>query len=390
MTVNALLCKVGNLPFTYLGLPIGGSIPRVALWDPIIKKIESRLATWKGRMLSIAGRVTLIKASISSLPLYYMSIFPAPKGVIEAIIKIQRRFLWSGDRGRNSLALVAWDQLVLPKIFGGLNVGSILNKNISLLFKWVWRLLHDSDALWQKVIRSKYGYSSSFTAQDLVIPAGSGPWRFICSSIIKHPIACDFLKSKIRKVVGNGRNSLFWMDTWVGVVPLKKYFPRLFSIAANPHASVASCGSWIQGRWEWNLEWIRNLRPRDLLEWSNLQSLLEKVCISRVSEDSLIWTPHKLGIFSVKSCSTELAKPSLHLHSKVAIWKRLWRGLIPPRVEVFSWLALLEKLGQGKGSLPLTLFLQMNPIASFALSLLNPLIIYYCIALSQEIFGCGG
>lgn len=140
---NALLCKVGNFPFTYLGLPIGGHISRKALWDPIIMKIEKILASWKGRLLSIAGRITLIKASIASLPLYYMSLFPAPKGVIEAINKLQRRFLWSGDIGKNYLALVAWDKVILPKWNGGLNCGNLLHRNISLLFKWVWRLFYE-------------------------------------------------------------------------------------------------------------------------------------------------------------------------------------------------------------------------------------------------------
>ncbi|XP_048494429.1 uncharacterized protein LOC125494726 [Beta vulgaris subsp. vulgaris] len=227
---------------------------------------------------------------------------------------------------------------------GGLNIGSIRNKNTSLLFKWIWRLLHDPDALWQKVIKNKYGYTNGLTAHDLCIPSGSGPWRFICSSIINNPTAGDFLKSKIRKAIGNGKNTLFWLDIWVGNVPLKNCFPRLFSIANDSHASVASCGSWNSGNWVWNLEWRRSFRPRDEVEWSSLQVLLKSVCLSQESEDSLIWTPHKLGMFTVKSCSLELSKPSPQLHSKVINWKRMWKGLIPPRVEVFTWLALLGKI----------------------------------------------
>lgn len=66
--VDSHLCKVGELPFTYLGLPIGGNEKRLETWDPIIHRIEKRLATWKGKFLSIADRITLIKASILSLP----------------------------------------------------------------------------------------------------------------------------------------------------------------------------------------------------------------------------------------------------------------------------------------------------------------------------------
>ena len=344
LAANDLLCKVGRLPFTYLGLPIGGNISRMALWDPIIKRIEKRLATWKGRMLSIAGRITLIKASITSLPLYFMSLFPAPRGVIEEIIKLQRRFLWSGEVGKSPLALVAWDRLTLPKNLGGLNCGDLSHKNISLLFKWAWRLFHDPDSLWKIVIRDKYGYSLSYGAHDLTIPNGGGPWRFICASILKNPTARECLKSKIRKWVGNGRNILFWHDIWLGLSPLKKRFPRLFSIATAPSANIASLGFWCGAVWNWDLGWSRPFRPRDAEEWENLQIMLKEVCLSPSCEDSLVWTPSKCGEFSVKSISLELSKPLIQKFPPSGVWRKLWRGLIPPRIEVFSWLALHGKI----------------------------------------------
>lgn len=94
---KSLLCKIGSLPFTYLGLPIGGNTSRLALWDPIIDRMRKKLSTWKGSLLSQGGRTTLIKASLSSLPLYFMSIFPMPTGVIEKIKQIQCQFFWSGS-----------------------------------------------------------------------------------------------------------------------------------------------------------------------------------------------------------------------------------------------------------------------------------------------------
>lgn len=94
---SSLLCKEGCIPFTYLGLPIGGNSSRINAWSPIIEKMSKRLATWKGRLLSIGGRITLIKSSLTSLPLYYMSLFHMPKGVVNEINKIIRAFLWCGS-----------------------------------------------------------------------------------------------------------------------------------------------------------------------------------------------------------------------------------------------------------------------------------------------------
>ena len=92
-----LHCKIGTFPFSYLGLPLGGNVSRMCLWEPIIERMKKKLASWKGGLLSMGGRLTLIKASLSSLPLYFMSLFPIPKGIMAKIITIQHNFFWSGS-----------------------------------------------------------------------------------------------------------------------------------------------------------------------------------------------------------------------------------------------------------------------------------------------------
>lgn len=116
------------------------------------------MASWKGKHLSIGGRLTLIKASLSNLPMCYMSLFPVPKGIIAKIQAIQRNFLWSGGSERGALPLVRWDVVELPTNRGGLGVGCLLNKNIALLFKWIWRLLNEKQSMWGSIIREKYRY----------------------------------------------------------------------------------------------------------------------------------------------------------------------------------------------------------------------------------------
>lgn len=342
---RSLLCKVGVFPITYLGLPIGGNSSRLALWNPILKKIESKLATWKGKLLSMAGRLALIKASIASLPLYYMSLFPAPKGVIEMINKLQRQFLWCGDVGKSYLALVSWDKVVLPRVFGGLNCGNLFHRNISLLAKWIWRFLNEPHALWQKVIKAKYNYLPVFLPHELEAPAKGGPWRNMCASLVKYPPAHDLVRSKIRRNVGNGSKILFWHEIWLGPSPLKAQFPRLYKISSLPNAPISSFGSWTGRDWAWSFEWSRPFRPRDVVEWSELMAALALVCLSVNDEDSCVWALDKTGAFSVKSLSFELAKASLSQAQPCTFnWKKIWKGLIPPRVEIFTWLAVMGRL----------------------------------------------
>jgi hypothetical protein len=41
---SLLSCKVGTIPFMYPGFPIGGNLRRLSFWDPILKRIKSRLS----------------------------------------------------------------------------------------------------------------------------------------------------------------------------------------------------------------------------------------------------------------------------------------------------------------------------------------------------------
>lgn len=45
-------CGVGKLPFTYLGLPVGGNPRSKRLWSSDVEKVKKRLAMWKRNYLS--------------------------------------------------------------------------------------------------------------------------------------------------------------------------------------------------------------------------------------------------------------------------------------------------------------------------------------------------
>lgn len=180
-----------------------------------------KLATWKGRMLSIGGRLTLIKSSLSNLPLYFMSLFPIPKGVIEKINKITRQFLWSGNMEKRYLPLVSWKVVQLPKEMGGLSIGNILHKNIAMLSKWIWRFLSDPTPLWCQVVRDKYKYSSSLSIMDIKVPNSGGPWRHICAAILQQANVKELLYKGIRKNIGCGSQTRFWHEEWLASSPLK-------------------------------------------------------------------------------------------------------------------------------------------------------------------------
>ena len=75
---RVLGCKVCSLPSTYLGLSLGAPFKSVHAWDVVEERFQRRLALWKRHYLSKGGRLTLLKGTLSSLPIYFMSLFVIP------------------------------------------------------------------------------------------------------------------------------------------------------------------------------------------------------------------------------------------------------------------------------------------------------------------------
>uniref|UniRef100_A0A7N2ML02 Uncharacterized protein n=1 Tax=Quercus lobata TaxID=97700 RepID=A0A7N2ML02_QUELO len=56
--VGMLGCRQSSLPLRYLGLPLGAKFKELSIWNPILEKMERRLAGWKRLYLSKGGKVT--------------------------------------------------------------------------------------------------------------------------------------------------------------------------------------------------------------------------------------------------------------------------------------------------------------------------------------------
>ena len=81
-------CRVGGLPSCYLGLPLGPPFKSSAVWDGIKERFRKRLAMWKRQYISKGGRLTLIRSTLSSMPIYFMSLFYLPRKVRLRLEKI--------------------------------------------------------------------------------------------------------------------------------------------------------------------------------------------------------------------------------------------------------------------------------------------------------------
>ena len=104
----------------------------------------------------------MIKASLSNLSLYYMSLFKIPKAMVERVDRIHRNFLWEGQGDKKKLHLLKWSEVIKSNWSGrsnwsgGLSLGSLEKKNVALLVKWWWRIGEKREPLWRRVIAAKY------------------------------------------------------------------------------------------------------------------------------------------------------------------------------------------------------------------------------------------
>ncbi|KAL0286394.1 UNVERIFIED_CONTAM: hypothetical protein Sradi_7149200 [Sesamum radiatum] len=138
----------GSLPIKYLGIPLTSSRLTLADCRPLIDKVDTRLAGWNHQHLSYAGRLQLIKSVLSTLHMYWASVFILPKGVLKMLERKMRTFLWQGPSGGRQ-AKVAWDQICKPKAEGGLGLRSLIIMNQALILKQMWRVLqNDGSSIW--------------------------------------------------------------------------------------------------------------------------------------------------------------------------------------------------------------------------------------------------
>ena len=128
---HELGCKTGTLPSTYLDPPLEMKHDSPQVWDGVEERFRKKLALWKMQYISKGGRLTLIKSTLTNLPIYIMSLFRIPKGV-KVLEKIQRDFLWEGSNLDRKIHLVNWGTVCSNKKKGGLGIGNLQLKIIPL------------------------------------------------------------------------------------------------------------------------------------------------------------------------------------------------------------------------------------------------------------------
>ncbi|XP_071700221.1 uncharacterized protein [Rutidosis leptorrhynchoides] len=308
---SSIASDMHQLPFNYLGMPVGERMTSINAWGDVVNKFNSKLNGWKANLLSIGGRLTLNKAVLSS-PLYLMSLYKIPNSVLDSLEAIRRNF-FGIILIRKKIIWINWDQTRVPKLNGGLGIGSLKAKNLSLLCKWWWRFRHEPNALWCKVIQSLYGQEGVLNTDH--VPTNLSPiWK------------------QIRNVC------------------LKNAYLRLYAIESDRNATVSmrlcnsggglcNSGGGLVGKWGW----LTRLRGGTCSELSDLEDRIDTLNSLSTQSDSWKWTLHNSGKFSVKILSSLCDQKLLGSNPIQGALSCRWIPYVPKKVNIF-----IRRLGMNR------------------------------------------
>ena len=326
-------CRVGALPTMYLGLPLGAPHRALGVWDSIEERFRKRLSSWKRQYISKGGRLTLIRSTLSSLPIYFLSLFRMPKSVCARLEKIQRDFLWGGGNLDRKPHLVNWKTVCLEKSRVGLGVRGLSVMNQALLCKWCWRFANERDSLWRMVISTKFGEEAGgWHTRDIRGGFGTGVWKDIKKEWL------IFSQNAIPS--GNGRRLGFWKDPWCDETVLSQAFPALFNLAAQKDARVAEVWDSSEEVGVWSPVFLRPFNDWELDEVERFFLFLHNKKVRSVQEDRLLLKDSISDGFSVRHMYRKLMfSPPFDFPSK-----SIWNPIVPPKLGFFAWEASWGKV----------------------------------------------
>nr|GEY50237.1 hypothetical protein [Tanacetum cinerariifolium] len=217
----------GRLPVKYLGVSLVSSRLVYRDCQELLDRIRRRISDWKNKSLSAAGRLQLVRSVLSSMHLYWASVFILPNRIILEIEQLMRRFLWDYGDASSGKAKVSWEVVCLPKMEGGLGIRRLDIFNKALMVPHIWNLLTRKDSIgngslcslwfdrWSSfmpladVVSNRELHRAGFTHSSTVKEAiSNGSWSWPGEWFTKYPM----LSSLDVPTLGSMDDTLEWYD----------------------------------------------------------------------------------------------------------------------------------------------------------------------------------
>ncbi|KAL6557468.1 hypothetical protein OROMI_017818 [Orobanche minor] len=345
---ETLQCELGCIPFSYLGVRVGINHKRIAEWDHLVHKMKTRLKSWEHKKLSLGGRITILKAVLTAIPIYQLSFYCLPKTILSELTKLQRTFLWGGSVDVRKTAWISWESITSSKDKGGLGVRDLRFFNNALMGKWLWFFLSNKNCLWVKILSSVYG-TLRLGEGGVVSTSNRNCWSSWWGDVVKigNGVEGKWFRDNVARFVGNGRSTKFWEDIWIGSESLKSAFPRLYRLSLGRESFIAGMGEWVGGEWVWKWEWRRNLFGREESSFNNLLALLTSCRLSEHTNDRWVWRPTSDGNYSTSSAYDEAVRQEVAVVNAAVHgvrFAKVWNKIVPLKVASLTWRTMWDRI----------------------------------------------
>ena len=249
-----------------------------AYFQNLITTVAATIASWKNRLLSLGGKVVLIKHVLSSLPLHLLATVSPPKSVFATLEHLFANFFWGSDEGGLKYHWIRWKDLCAPKKEGGLGFRSLDAVFNAFSIKLWWRFRQNA-SLWANFMMATY-CSNAYPGMVVRSEGASHTWRRMLH-------VRDIAEQHITFIIHSG-DSNFWFDNWLGSGPLAM---RLGSVSDHKVSYFL-----VDGRWNFQLLglWVPPVIINDIRMFSLPQ-------IENGVEDLMIWAPSQSGVFTLSS-----------------------------------------------------------------------------------------
>ena len=142
-------------PSKYLGQNFKLKGNKVADFQFLVDKLQSKLQGWKASLFSQAERTRLIASILQTLPLYTFSCFKVPETICKKMDSIVNAFWWGHDLEVRKLHLMNWNKICQPKSWGGLGLKKFNLLNQAMLAKQYWRISQHPNSLIARTFKAK-------------------------------------------------------------------------------------------------------------------------------------------------------------------------------------------------------------------------------------------
>ncbi|GJT20553.1 RNA-directed DNA polymerase, eukaryota, reverse transcriptase zinc-binding domain protein [Tanacetum coccineum] len=197
--LNIMPFQVGTFPNRYLGVPLITKRLGKTECKKLVDKVKSRIGDWKNKFLSYAGRVQLIASVLSSMHIYWASVFLLPKSNVKDIERVLKGFLWN----QGDIARVQWIHMVKLKEMSVWEIEEEANDS------WTWKALLN--------LRSK-------------------------------------ARRHIEHKIGNGESTSVWFDKWCDNGPFCQLITNRGIYDARFDLKAFVADMIVNGQWIWNDE----------------------------------------------------------------------------------------------------------------------------------------